>query len=47
LQHRRPSSPPPQDGTTALHTAAKDGLLDLIDKLLDAGADIDARQELV
>lgn len=38
-----PSAPPPQNGLTALHWAAKHGHLALIDKLLAKGADIEAK----
>jgi hypothetical protein len=38
-----PSAPPPQNGMTALHWAAHHGKPRLIDKLLDKGADMAAR----
>jgi ankyrin repeat protein len=40
---RRHSSAPPQDDTAPLHFAALEGWLDVMDKLLDKGADIEAK----
>jgi hypothetical protein len=36
-------APPPQDGRTALHLAARQGRIGIIDKLFDMGADINAK----
>jgi hypothetical protein len=41
------TAPPPQDGKTALHWAARFGQLSLIDKLLAKGADIEAKDAKV
>jgi ankyrin repeat protein len=41
------SAPPPQNGCTPLHFAAEDGLLEIIDKLLDMNANIEAKEEKV
>jgi hypothetical protein len=43
----RPHVAPPQYGFTALHHMASLGYLDLLDKALDMGADIDAKDDLV
>jgi ankyrin repeat protein len=42
-----PLRSPPQDGTTPFHIAASHGWLDLIDKLLAEGADINATTDEV
>jgi hypothetical protein len=47
FQHLRPSAPPRQDGRPPLHIAAYHGRLGLIDKLLEKGADIEARDDEV
>jgi ankyrin repeat protein len=41
------SAPPPQEGFTSLHFAASRGFLGMIDKLLDMGAKIDAKDREV
>jgi hypothetical protein len=38
---------PPQNNETSLHFAAERGFLGIIDKLLDMGADIETKDELV
>jgi ankyrin repeat protein len=41
-----PSAPPPQDGKAVLYYAARHGWLDLIDKLLAKGADINVKDNV-